>query len=1366
MDSAESHYRVEDLLTSYYRIAKVKKINYQKYIPKKLDDQWFIHTELLLRKQNPKVLVALFSREIWCFSINDAPLPTLPCNPGDVSSSDRKGEFTSNFSKPNLPTPYAVFLKALRRMIHLNMSLQSKNLLIPFGNSCILKHNEESNKIIHFESHLFENGDLCVSICMGNFLFKRLTMNSMNPLILSQSSIYMAPSGIKVHLPSSNPEKCLSPPPKNANSLLTTLLTSHGINLIDETDIKWVSIIPNPSHLNGYTPTISKYLDIPQTSKTIIWPMDLCFMRMSIDSKNRLQGRNKVLEPNLEDCFDIINDFIQLKLTSSYRTPSVSNVTSTVTGNNQISTGGAFTDQFQHVHGYSNSSIDINNSSSVTSYHFKNSPNGPSNSVTGFPRTVNTLANDRFENGFITTPNVNENSSEVVDTSITNSTSVRPHNDLWNERKSPLNVIDIRVNSKDINRSPSKFQKEVEILKNEDLEFDEGLFGKEDEEDLFGEKSCSVKNPIEKDITDDMLELMDDDSDIERKQSTVVSITYNNKSPLKRKYLDIPLDEITLPNTPLYTDPGAPLPIDTPRDRRKSVFAPLNFNPIIESNVDNKYKDGGKFSFDPSYNEEPLRFEVSTANISSSEDDETEFSDEDFHMLNSKTFQEHRSTDVSIPISHYESHLLQNHADVMSSELLKEQSLVTPYHITEFISPEKARDVHIDQIWKISNLKEFSKAENPNRLPIPLKESIDTSINVESDNTPVKNNIPLYFERPTNFVIDEKIPAMDKSSQETSDQICHEVSSTDDLFNPQIASGSLNSLPFILRHMPLFSIPEQFLSKNPILLQDHNFQDVLEILCDQIVFGQFVPENISESQEIHTYIQSCENGIIYETLQNSFGEFQRIHGNDIIDEIFYLKQPHVYVRKHDEIIKIKSGAQSFITNLHLKPDRGMKNFRTLILTTDSRDKCNDFITCFSQTYANQELGFCELVKLNPEDNEGLIFLKNFNDDALLLFSAQIVSYCSIKMTNLKNVPLLIFLPMNECTLEEIIFMILKFQLIKNEVKSKLPNLEVLLKLVPLNFLKNSLSSIEKYNELSINVYNLLPPAMIKFTSIADNLPDKVEFKTTNNAQNVNYDSYIHLAYTRSIDREWLCASWSDSKGKDSLVKIWHVGNSKTRFEEVSNEIWKITIKISFTRYGKVCLILTRLDNVLPDDELMHWRRLSVTTRNLHLAVVCVGENTKTSFFDEDKMYPSFKPLYLDEKLSSVVDKNNIDDYEIINIDEEVHGIIFSSPLQLANSQHRCAIKSGLLIRFKKGPGHSLVDKFEVNLLNCPHADSTNLLKTILRQFRDLASLNFCFGVSSHDSCFIPWHVLAVSKIMNVIVHLRIEKPIKEKTKGF
>ena len=34
--------------------------------------------ELLIRRDNPKSLVTLLSRELWRFSINDDPIPPLP----------------------------------------------------------------------------------------------------------------------------------------------------------------------------------------------------------------------------------------------------------------------------------------------------------------------------------------------------------------------------------------------------------------------------------------------------------------------------------------------------------------------------------------------------------------------------------------------------------------------------------------------------------------------------------------------------------------------------------------------------------------------------------------------------------------------------------------------------------------------------------------------------------------------------------------------------------------------------------------------------------------------------------------------------------------------------------------------------------------------------------------------------------------------------------------------------------------------------------------------------------------------------------------------------------------------------------------
>ena len=131
-------------------------------------------------------------------------------------------------------------------------------------------------------------------------------------------------------------------------------------------------------------------------------------------------------------------------------------------------------------------------------------------------------------------------------------------------------------------------------------------------------------------------------------------------------------------------------------------------------------------------------------------------------------------------------------------------------------------------------------------------------------------------------------------------------------------------------------------------------------------------------------------------------------------------------------------------------------------------------------------------------------------------------------------------------------------------------------------------------------------------------------------------------------RDRLCAAWSDTKGVESFVKTWYVGNSRTRFEQVCNDIWKITLQLASKNFGNVCLVLTRLDSVLPDDELIHWRRLSVATKDLHLAVVCVGDNTKLTLFDEDKTYPTFKNLFRTKSNPQTGISNSIDDLETVS----------------------------------------------------------------------------------------------------------------------
>ena len=584
----------------------------------------------------------------------------------DSSQPEKKGHFTPEFSKPNLPTPYAIFMKALRRMIYVNLTLTGKDTIVPFGNSCIYQRPKSNmTKILHFDPHLFENGDLTVAICSKNLNISKLCEESLTP----DSALYLAPSGIRVYLPSNELSKCYVPAPKNATMFLKTLLVSHGIDLLNKIDLKWVKLMPNANHLNGFTPTISHYLDKPKSSNYVIWPTCLCFVQQASDSVSSKENTDDIFPMyELDDCFDMIDGFIQLKITSAYRTPGTAANIGTLTGHNPLSTGGVFTDQFQ---GYNRNTGNSNNNTLSTGDHGKYSPEfSPDPSVTpnrGMKQPRSTFPNENYSGGFITTPNINENITPTVDDLIADPPSIKPQNDLWGDRKDSISAVSSQVpkemssNSFDQKTGSEEGMKSqeniaVDIVEesatgnvDEDADFNKDLFGEDSEDESFN--SNTDDHLAVKEITDEMFDIAEDEDEVEETTNTVNTTTeqdsssaspetMNKKTSTKRTYLDIPVDVITIENTPtLYEDPGAPLPIETPKDKKKSIYAPLNFNPMFESNVDNKYKNGGKFSFNPDANDEPLQFGVSTDNISSSEDEDSDFSPNGFNNNNTSSLQ-------------------------------------------------------------------------------------------------------------------------------------------------------------------------------------------------------------------------------------------------------------------------------------------------------------------------------------------------------------------------------------------------------------------------------------------------------------------------------------------------------------------------------------------------------------------------------------------------------------------------------------------------------------------------------------------------------------------------------------------------------
>ena len=1406
MESESIPYRLEDALSSFYKIDTIRKINYEQYIPKNQDERWSIQMELDIRKQDPKNLVALLSKELWRFSINDDAIPPLPQLDNETISQninsnqengvisenndsnknilpEKKGEFNADYSKPNLPPYYALFLKALRKSIYINMALKSNNTLVQFSNACIMLDSNninDKNLLLQIEPHLFSNSDLALSISIKDLKLTQLKDDLINSNYLKNNAIYMAPSGIRAYLKDTTKSKCFIPPPSNKDVLLNTLRFSHGIDLTTRKNLKWISLIPHLGHLNGHTPTVGSYMVSPNEKRSIAWPLDLCLVQPAHD--NNSSNIDNLPVEDFQHALDMIDDFIQIKQTSAYRTPGSSGAL----GTNPMSSGGPYTEQFlpfnkksvSGVNGIGLSPLGGVQSTLRNTTTLDPGSNLATNSRGISPQfaPIDKLASnpsDLFTEEFSTTPMNTENNN----------------NQLFTDRKQDLKISPLKMET---DKSMMIMDDVLEDNDNNNPDDDKDLFGdddddlievkdkssqsftpeekvpttninisgtnEDDDEDLFGDTSGEEAKPINSkgtsdEITEDMFGMSDDEEGNNRnsakntmksKSSSDDSFSESNepyelkkKQNLKRKYLDIPIDEMTLSNSPLYTDPGAPLPIETPRERRKSVFAPLTFNPKIENNVDNKYKNGGKFSFSPSQKEEALKFDVSTGEISSSDEEDSDSSLESFDYPNIKN--DLRSLDggtteyTNIPTiqdtlpSGLLSGGFNGNTDMYNSrEGPNSIWRLPPSEIPQTDSPLKSIETSIPSPIEGSHHPDnFSKALAEGNFKLN-----DTSLNKTTleQTKPLRNSIPES--------------GNDSSTSETSIVVKKNISS---------------SIPFLLRHLPLSSIPDFFLSQNPTITINANDTNILGQLCEQIVFDYSLLKNFKLPNFKYEGVNVDSNGLVNKTMGSLFPKFEQMAGNVLINKIFPIKEPFVYVKKQDELIKVKSCIQEYVKFLNFKAPFGIKNFKFLLLTSTLNSGCLSFVSTLSQTYISQEFGFCELLKLNAEDVNGLISLKDYKRTKLLLLAAQIVSYCSTNKNSGNDANLMIILPLENNDLGEFVTKTKIFQSIRNEVRSKIPNLELYFKFVPIDMITNPLTSVDSYYNLCASIYNILPSKKVKYTAIAHKSPDKVTFRTmetSHGASVIHYDVYIHLAYSRSVDKQWIFAALSDSDGHENMIKSWFVGDSKIAFDNACNEIWSMALSLASQQYGKICLILTRLDGVLPDDELMNWRRLS--GRNVHLAVVCVDDSEKISFVDEERIYPTFKPIFKNNSLAQYVNPKSIDNYEIRNIDEDIHGVIFEHPFPLANSQHRCAIKSGALVRFKKNSGNSTWDKFEVNLLNCPHSDSTKLLETILYEFRNLASLNTWFGITNGVKSHIPWHVLAVKKMMNVMVHTRIQ----------
>lgn len=1313
--------------------AHVPEIKYCVFTASNGEDQSILDAEVSLRKKNPKVLAVLYSKELWTFSMNieDPPVPDLEfqLKQDPIKSFTSSSIYGTTDHNPSslLPLTYVTFLRALKKMLILNLS--SRGELVPFGNSGLLP----DNKFLQLDPKLASRGDLFLSITTKPHELNKLQELSPDIDFNKNYAIYLAPSGIRAYLAGETLEHSKTTAPSNQNTIIETLLALHSIKL-DPEKLTWLKMIPNLGHLNAITTQVSDYLRAVTNSKYLLWPLELCFVQKADEFTNGARDR---LAESMNDQFSLIDDFANLRATSSFKTPS---------------------------------NIPTSNNTPIAFESPSTEPN-------------------------IIKPHFERKASAVTETPAGT-------HDSWSDLDEELFGEGDGVTDADFN-----FFDNDDGERNDDVDLEQEL----------DEALEQTGNEMSLDNTDSGPDIALEDK-------------LSNDSDSRDNHFDIPIEEITIPGTPLYTDPGAPEPIQSPKNvaRKKSIFSPLNFNPIIRSNVDNKYANGGKFfvsSVDTPTGEAAIpslagdKFAHVDDDTDDEDDDEEEEDDEDDDEENDEdeVFEDEGGQDGSMNVTDQE----------MKTE---SRSVMDRTPSIDTSASEKIPFVRDSTVNRLDSTEpEFKKLRLESAVPQLSEEQNDPSK-------------------------DTRIPS------------------------PGIgANGSPNCIPFLLRSIPLHSIPSHFYSDTPTVKHD-DLKSLLDTFLQQIIWddgylseaipkvdffnddypesvqraiAQFFPEiheaNLAElsgmsitdrmfkeynhDNEIQAesplssfknpeYVLSS-NGPSTDTMDFAISsELPKDTEESTVDGaklFFEIPEPRITVKRLDQEVSVNASALSLWNLMSFSSLKPSKDFRLLLVSPDNLVTESDYLmTDLLQIYHKCQLGNIErlqssLVKkgVAPVDYHSDVFEEN------ALSAARSLNESLIKGSNYKDI--VIILVDFEQDLKSIIKLSQVFEKMKAAILA-IPNdrklqINVKLKIIPSTYISNngalSILSINKLTKLSLSLYNDVCGENETYASLSSPLPSKINFQLTKThiaGKLLSEDSFIHLAYGRSIDKEWCAASWTDQFGKMRKSKAWYCPSKvKNSLETVTNEMWDFTVQLSKSLPGKKFLVLTRTDGMIPDDELLQWKRLSSKSRELALVVVSVNENSKLlltmdnpqypldKLFDQEKSFANTAGLTRIEAPNTVGSSTGLtpsaiftpqpvnspdlftisrpsthespsdfrvtsdESSSIVNIADKVHALIYTNPSPLANSPTRLSIKTGFLIKPVPNSQNKLAT-FEINVLSCPgNLPCDEFMNMILIQYRNLATIGELYGVvDTQYHSLIPWHIAAVVKSLNCLVHVRVE----------
>lgn len=254
-----------------------------------------------------------------------------------------------------------------------------------------------------------------------------------------------------------------------------------------------------------------------------------------------------------------------------------------------------------------------------------------------------------------------------------------------------------------------------------------------------------------------------------------------------------------------------------------------------------------------------------------------------------------------------------------------------------------------------------------------------------------------------------------------------------------------------------------------------------------------------------------------------------------------------------------------------------------------------------------------------------------------------------------------------------------------------------------------------YMNLAREVYDRCPPSAPSTDKtplniykapafqLEEALPRGIPFKLVSEPPQdlLRENSYMHLAYSMSLDGTWVTAAWTDNCGKSQAVVSYHLG-ART-FGEVAKEIWQTTIEILQSRrvQWRVCIAKS---GIMDREELETWVLLITcpTQVNLFLTLLTVvtdptykltpttpaGSNTAGQSTPGSTPQAGVSPdpaMGLTPAATPSADAPDPaadPDTRLIDVTDETWGVILAHRLHNSNSTNQFipALISGLLVK--------------------------------------------------------------------------------------